>query len=897
MSRKQPAFFFPEECDPKLKNDTARALKRSRRGASKAVKKVFDCSTCELYKHCRSPKMEMFGRGEKGILIVGQCPGKSEDRDGIPFIGKSGVLLKNTLADLGIDLDRDCIRTNAVQCYPGSHKNGRDKDPTEKQIKCCYSRLVADIKEVKPKLIICLGTPALKSILKLQTDINFNVSMMHGLVVPYHEFGAWVGSVYHPSFFLHRKGDDYNPDDSNLFLYDLARCIKKLDKSLPLPLDTEGNLLITDPDEAVQQLEYYSESVDPVAFDFETNCLSAYAEGADIKCVQLSNNIDSAVMIPMSMKNPKTGEYYFNQVELSFICSAFRKFLLSPAPKVVQGINMEGSWSMQMFGVEKINNYIHDTMIGQHVVCSNSKTKLDFQAILMRGHAYKGIVDIADFDEQELDKLVNYGCWDARYTLMAYYRQVKILKSKDRLRDFMRLYHDGSDALVKLKHRGVRIDRDILDSFYEKYKDEQDKCVQAIRNNPEVKKYELASGKSYNPDSWQQVSAVVYNGYGIDPPSLTSSGGGSTDETALTEIINKTKNREVRDLLTNILRFRKTCSATERALSYQSLVDLAGYVHSNFNLFRVATYRSSSNDPNLQNVFKHDDELSVFRECIIPLDGYVFLECDYGSLEVRIIAMGSGDSELIRQLKEGVDMHRRWAAIMYDKPEDEITKEERYETKNCFVFASFYGSKPEPIARNMPQINRDHVFDVQRMFWEEYAGIKEWQERNMENYLKYGYLEGFSGFRANGPLSFTQLYNYPIQGPAFHLLLNGLSHIERGLVNGKFSRMGIQTVPIIQVHDSITFNSKADEIPTVVPMVDEVMVKKYFDWQRDVPLILEWEVGRNWYDMGELAVRECEKCEHTSAQKMEKKKEDGILFKEFDCMECGHIEKVVINSE
>ena len=127
------------------------------------------------------------------------CPGQDEDKRGIPFIGRSGELLRKHLALVGINMDDDCIRTNAVACY-------KDIDPTPIEILCCKQNLLRDIEEVKPKLIICFGDVAIKAvaeILKTVVKSKSAVSAVHGRVFPYHKLSCWVGCSYHPS--LDRK--------------------------------------------------------------------------------------------------------------------------------------------------------------------------------------------------------------------------------------------------------------------------------------------------------------------------------------------------------------------------------------------------------------------------------------------------------------------------------------------------------------------------------------------------------------------------------------------------------------------------------------------------------------------------------------------------------------------
>ena len=72
----------------------------------------YDCELCGLYKDCESPKMKGLGCFEKGIMVIGEAPGEKEDIKGVPFIGRSGSLLRKALDELGYDLDEDFYVTN-----------------------------------------------------------------------------------------------------------------------------------------------------------------------------------------------------------------------------------------------------------------------------------------------------------------------------------------------------------------------------------------------------------------------------------------------------------------------------------------------------------------------------------------------------------------------------------------------------------------------------------------------------------------------------------------------------------------------------------------------------------------------------------------------------------------
>jgi len=883
--RQQKAFFLSKWEIYQKEHPEKFEKKRSSSGAKRSSKKIYDCSTCGLYRKCRSPKMERFGSGKKGILIVGQCPGRVEDKEGIPLVGPSGVLGRKMFGYIGIDMDEDCERTNVIQCYPGQNSKGDDKDPTKDQIKCCRERLIRDIEETKPKLIICLGTPAINAVLETQYLKGFTANQMHGKVVPYHKYNCWVGCSYHPAFFRYRKRKkDKYPDDEIILGYDLANIISYLDQPLPQPLTEEGNKCITDVDEAIEHIRSFCNTNKPTSFDYETTALYPWVKGADLLAISISNDISSGVFIPLKLKYDN-GDIIFNSQEQERILCAWREFLRSDTPKIVQNVNMEEIWN-RMFLNQPAKNIIHDTMIAAHVINNNSSTtSLGFQAFMLTGHDYKGIVDVKKLLSESLEKICNYNSWDSRYTLMSYYDQKEFLDANPKLREFYEFYHEGAIVLVNLRERGNRIDMDVLHELDNKYIAERELRIEEMRSLRGVKQYEEESGNTFNPESaTRQLQKILYDIYKIEKYKETATHLGSTDKETLGIIYQKTKNEDVKKLVNGIIRFRKTCSLTERVTNYRNVMDSKFYVHPSYNLNMADTYRSSADSPNLQNVFKHDEELMVFRKSIVPSIGRIQPEVDFSGMEVKGIGMFSGDPELIRQIIEGkkwaeehpdggnnpFDTHYRWTARIYTKSVDYVTKDERYKGKNGFVFPSFYGSIDRNVARSFPDVPTDHIIQVQKEFWEEYHYVKEWQNKVIHDYLKDGYAEALNGWRRIGPLSINQLFNNLIQGTSFHLLLDSLIRIEK-----EFARRKFKSFANGEVHDSILFDAVISELNELIDVVTEIMCSERYEWQRGIPLGVDWEIGKNWYNMNSIVINEQGKFVEVDKKKV--KLEDFIL--------------------
>jgi len=104
-----------------------------------------DCHKCHLRESCIRP---VGGSGTGKIMFIGEAPGENEDKLGIPFVGKSGKLLRNAVGD-------DNYFTNAVKCRPPNNRK-----PLNDEIEACFPYLKEEIDNIKPKIIVFIGKTA-----------------------------------------------------------------------------------------------------------------------------------------------------------------------------------------------------------------------------------------------------------------------------------------------------------------------------------------------------------------------------------------------------------------------------------------------------------------------------------------------------------------------------------------------------------------------------------------------------------------------------------------------------------------------------------------------------------------------------------------------------------------
>ncbi|HEX5109473.1 MAG TPA: UdgX family uracil-DNA binding protein [Vicinamibacterales bacterium] len=124
-----------------------------------------ECRGCDLYKHATQV---VFGAGQKRarVVFVGEQPGDQEDRQGEPFVGPAGALLDKALADAGIPREAVYV-TNAVKHFKWEPRGKRriHKKPRMSEVKACRPWLEAELRAVKPEIVVCLGATAAQSVL------------------------------------------------------------------------------------------------------------------------------------------------------------------------------------------------------------------------------------------------------------------------------------------------------------------------------------------------------------------------------------------------------------------------------------------------------------------------------------------------------------------------------------------------------------------------------------------------------------------------------------------------------------------------------------------------------------------------------------------------------------
>lgn len=170
---------------------------------------VRTCTRCELHKH---RIQAVFGTGNPfaELMVIGEGPGEEEDKQGLPFVGKSGQLLDKILGAAGFSRQENVFIANIVKCRPPSNR-----EPAPEERSACLPFLLLQIELIQPSIIILLGATALKGLI----DPEAKISQIRGKWLEWNQFH--VMPTYHPSALLR------NPDLKKDVWEDMKQVVQK----------------------------------------------------------------------------------------------------------------------------------------------------------------------------------------------------------------------------------------------------------------------------------------------------------------------------------------------------------------------------------------------------------------------------------------------------------------------------------------------------------------------------------------------------------------------------------------------------------------------------------------------------------------------------------------------
>ncbi len=587
---------------------------------------------------------------------------------------------------------------------------------------------------------------------------------------------------------------------------------------------------ITDITKVREHFEKAEEKGGLIALDTETTGLE---ETASIVGFSFSYEEGIAYYVPLIAG----GEEYVRKEDVREL---FDEFLASGRLAV---INQNVKYDLKtIWNLGSDIAHIHfDTMIAAWLLDSNANVyNLDELSSRYLAHQTIHYEDVVEkgmpFSSVPLDKATRYAAEDSDMA----YRLYLLLSAKLEERSLLDVFRTYELPLIRIlaemERCGIHLSSQRIDSLSRECGERIESLVSEI--------YGMARHE-FNINSTRQLSKVLFEELQL-PAGKKTQYGYSTD-TATLEGLRGVGGR----LIECILEYRQLSKLMSTYIDVlPSLADERGRIHTSFLQTGTATGRLSSRNPNLQNIPVRTDEGRMIRSAFTPEDGTVFLSADYSQIELVVLAHMSGDEGLRSAFRNGIDVHRYTASMIFSKSVDEIDSRERRIAKTI-NFGIMYGMSAFRLSNELG-ISRGEASDFIKKYFERYSGVREFVDKVNAYASEHGYVRTASGHvrEVLGINSSNKVekagaervaVNTVIQGTAAEIMKKAMIAIAGAIKEKKLeSRM------LLQVHDELIF-----EVPENEKDEMEALVRREMEGAASlsVPLHVSIEFGSSWGDM------------------------------------------------
>ncbi len=480
-----------------------------------------------------------------------------------------------------------------------------------------------------------------------------------------------------------------------------------------------------------------------------------------------------------------------------------------------------------------IKNCTFDAMIAGYILNYNVKDDIAYLANTFN-------YDITLFDNFKKEKnmsteaLADLTVKKAKFIYDIKDEFINKMKEEEQLELFSNIEMKLSSVLASMEIEGVRVDTKVLDEMGENINKKLDKLTSEIYNY---------AGEEFNIQSPKQLGEILFEKLEIPYPKKKK-----TSYSTAREILDKIV--DYHPIVEKIIEHRTLNKIyTTYIVGIKNCVKEDGKLHTIYTQTLTRTGRLSSIEPNLQNIPIRYKEGKEIRKAFIPEENSVFLSSDYSQIELRMFAHMSGEQNLIDAFKHHLDIHTKTAMDIYHVSKDEVTKNMRRDAK-AVNFGIIYGISSFGLAEDLG-VDIKTAKKFLDNYLETFPGIKNYMDKVIKDAYETGYVKTIM----NRKRKIDELYNTnhmikvqgermalntPVQGSSADILKKAMIDIYN-----EFNRLNLKSKMILQVHDELIFNVKNDELEKVKEIVINFMENAY---KLNVPLEVDVEIGKNWYD-------------------------------------------------
>jgi len=440
----------------------------------------------------------------------------------------------------------------------------------------------------------------------------------------------------------------------------------------------------------------------------------------------------------------------------------------------------------------------------------------------------------------------------------------------------------GEFAMLEKPYEGI--DPKFLKQM-EKERVSLQKKIDKATADSTVRITELKQPIVFKLGSVPQKQVLFFDVMKMDVVKRTKKGAPATDKEAMS-IWMRSEPRH-KEFLQKIQHYSEMCKFLSTYVIGVLSKTVNGRVHGTYNACGAKTGRSSSRDPNLQNLPARGDErkmklVKAIKKMFEAPEGRVLLGADLSAIEMRWAAIVSGDEKLIEIFKQGIDIHGAIAKELFDYitcPPNDVKKQyefERNSVSKTVQFLSIYGGGPDALAKkvnesiierqelakskgetlDLQEYTKDMAQQILDEYFAKYKGVDQYIKDMTISTLEKGYALSYYGYKRRVPAinsddegikaqAVRQAINATIQNPASVSLLLSICNLQE-----EIDESGSDVLLIGSCHDANYSEVSRDGLVEARDRLLYHMTQPPME-NCPIPMAAEAEWGKNWAEFSE----------------------------------------------
>lgn len=413
-------------------------------------------------------------------------------------------------------------------------------------------------------------------------------------------------------------------------------------------------------------------------------------------------------------------------------------------------------------------------------------------------------------------------------------------------KNLVKVYEEIEKPIIKIVEKmsdhGILIDKKYFSNLSEEYHAELDKLTKKI--------YQMA-GTEFNINSPKQLSEVLFGKMGIKiNKKKNASGSFSTKVSILEEL------EEDNPIIKEIMAYRELQKLLSTYIDViPKMVGEDGRLHAQFLQNGSTTGRFSSSDPNLQNLPIKTELGRRIRDGFVASSGHKLVAFDYSQIELRVVAMLSGDEKMTKIFEEGKDIHTGVASFVFGVPLEKVDADMRRKAK-VINFGIIYGMGVSSLRKNLGG-SREEAQKFYDNYFNQFSGVRDYLENVKKLAVKNSFTETLFGRRRyfpniNSRIPFLRsmaertAINAPVQGTAADIIKLAIRYAEEDLIKNSLIK---DAHLVLQIHDELVYEVKNEALSKVEEVVtnamQNVLSSSYLSFKNKIPLTVHSGSGNN----------------------------------------------------